>query len=123
MSREKFTQKWEALRDEWTRRDAAMPAGPVIAELLSDLEVAEREEGEELLNLTQAAHRCGYSADSIGKMVKAGRLTDYGRSNAPRVRACDLPRKPLRKVIAPLHLAHTSRPTARVSTTTPRGGS
>jgi hypothetical protein len=58
-------------------------------ELLDVIEQA----GNELLNLTQAAAASGYTADHIGRQVRAGRLKNHGRPKAPRVRRADLPKK------------------------------
>ena len=80
------------------------------------------EEGEELLNLTQAGIRSGYTPDSLRRMIHDGKLENLGRKNAPRLRARDLPRKPLRPPAPRLQVADASRQKARVSTTTPRGG-
>ncbi len=122
MNRNEFQSKWETLRDEWSRRGFSAPVGPIVDELLADLQSVERDEGAELLNLTQAALRSGYSPDSIGRMLKTGRLTNCGRKNAPRVRAADLPRKPLRFPTRPPHV-RPARQTARASRLTPKGGS
>jgi hypothetical protein len=104
MTRLEFRQKWEARRDEWSRRGISAPVGPLLDEVLTDLDSVTRDEGTELLTLTQAAIRSGYSADSLGRMVRTGQLTNRGRKNAPRVRAADLPRKPLRYPARPLHV-------------------
>lgn len=103
------------------RRIGAESQAVVLEKCAAELELVEHEGGKELLNLTQAALRCGYSADTLGRMIREGRLTNYGRNNAPRVRARDLPRKPLRRAPLRLHIADASRQKARVSTTTPGG--
>ena len=68
------------------------------AELLEDraaeLETALQEQDDQLLNLTEAARISGYTADHLGKLVREGKITNYGRPNAPKVRRGDLPRKP-----------------------------
>lgn len=122
MKRQEFQSKWETLRDEWSRRGFSAPVGPIVDELSADLQAVERDEGAELLNLTQAALRSGYSPDSIGRMLRTGRLINRGRKNSPRVRASDLPRKPLRFPARPLHVRPASRQTARASRMTPKGG-
>ena len=122
MTRQGFRQKWEGRRDEWSRRGISAPAGPLLDEVLADLDSVARDEGAELLTLTQAAIRSGYSADSLGRMVRTGKLTNRGRKNSPRVRAAELPRKPLRYPARPLHVRPASRQTARASRLTPKGG-
>lgn len=121
MTRQDFNAKWSVLRDEWSRRGFSAPVGPIVDELLADLRLVERDEGAELLNLTQAALRSGYSPDSIGRMLRTGQLVNRGRRNAPRVRAGDLPRKPLRLRPRPIHV-RPARQTARASHLTPDGG-
>jgi hypothetical protein len=121
-TRSQFRQKWHALQEEYSRRDASMPAGPLLAEILNDLDAVERAEGDELLNLTQAGIRSGYAPDSLRRLIHEGKLENLGRKNAPRLRARDLPRKPLRLPAPRLQVADASRQKARVSTTTPRGG-
>jgi hypothetical protein len=65
----------------------------LIDRLLESLEAVIQEGDAELLNLTQAAHLCGYSTDQLRRLIRAGKLPDYGRRGAPRVRSVDLPRK------------------------------
>jgi len=122
MTRLEFRDKWEARRDEWSRRGISALAGPLLDEILADLDAVVRDERMELLTLTQAALRSGYSPDSLGRMVRSGKLANLGRKNAPRVRAADLPRKPLRFPARPPHVRPTSRQMARTSTMTPKGG-
>jgi hypothetical protein len=122
MTRQDFDAKWTALREEWSRRGFIAPVGQVVAELLADLEAVARDEGMELLTLTQAALRSGYSPDTLGRMVANGTLQNMGRKNAPRVRAVDLPRKALRPTSRISQVQDASRQSARASTKTPRGG-
>jgi len=46
------------------------------------------------LTLRDAARESGYTADHLGRLVRNGTLPNVGRKHSPRVRACDLPRKP-----------------------------
>ncbi|MFI5246791.1 MAG: hypothetical protein ACHQQR_16280, partial [Gemmatimonadales bacterium] len=68
-------------------------AATLIDQLLHDLEIATKDHYATLLTLTQAARACGYSADHLGRLVRSGQLTNFGRRHAPRVRAGDLPRR------------------------------
>ena len=122
MTRHELWGKWEALRDDWSRRNFSAPVGPIVEELLADLRSVDRDEGSELLNLTQAALLSGYDPDTLGRLVREGRLANHGKKHAPRVRKSDLPRKPLRFPGRPLHVRPASRQTARASRKTPRGG-
>lgn len=58
---------------------------------------------DEALTLTEAARECGYSPDHLGREVRAGRLPNAGRHNAPRIRRADLPcrKTPLRPMYHP----------------------
>ena len=122
MTRHELWGKWEALRDDWSRRNFSAPVGPIVEELLDDLRSVDRDEGSELLNLTQAALLSGYDPDTLGRLVREGRLANHGKKHAPRVRKADLPRKPLRFPGRPPHVRLASRQTARASRKTPRGG-
>lgn len=59
----------------------------------AELEASQRRDEEELLTLTEAANVGGYTADSLGRMMRKGKLANAGRKNAPRVRRGDVPMK------------------------------
>jgi hypothetical protein len=46
------------------------------------------------LNLTQAGKESGYHPGHLGRLVKEGKLKNYGSPLRPKVRRGDLPRKP-----------------------------
>lgn len=84
------------------------------AELLDVLHAGE----EKTVNLTEASRLCGYKPDSLGKMIRQGRLPSVGRRHAPRLRVGDLPCRPgfpspLHHAPAPLHLEERSVDRAR----------
>jgi hypothetical protein len=62
-----------------------------------ELEARLRETEADLLTLQAAARETGYSADHLGRLVKAGRLANHGKSGAPKVRRGELPRKPAKR--------------------------
>jgi hypothetical protein len=74
---------------------------PAVATAFRDaaqeLEAALRSEADKLLTLQEAAAASGMHADHVRHLVRDGRLHNYGRKGAPRVRAGDLPRKPARR--------------------------
>ena len=45
-------------------------------------------------SLTEASKICGYSVSRLSTMIREGKLKNYGRDYAPKVRVCDLPFKP-----------------------------
>lgn len=52
--------------------------------------------GDAIVNLTTASEMTAYSSDHLGKLVREGKLKNYGGKNRPRVRVAELPRKPAR---------------------------
>jgi hypothetical protein len=61
--------------------------------LLADLDAFVNESSEEALSLRQAAAESGYSVDHLGRLIREGKLPNVGRTNAPKIRRGDLPRK------------------------------
>jgi hypothetical protein len=47
----------------------------------------------QLLTLAEAATRSGYNRDSLARLVRRGKLRNYGTPRQPLVRANDLPKK------------------------------
>ncbi len=81
-------------RAELARLGAFVQGDRLIDEILADLDAVEREHNGRLLKLCEAARASGYSADHLRVLIRAGKLTDYGRPHAPRVRLEELPLKP-----------------------------
>ena len=79
-------------RAEGLRR-YSVPASNAYEDAANELERALRKRDDDVLNLTQAAQESGYSADYLGKLVKAGGIENMGRAGAPKIRMRDLPRK------------------------------
>jgi len=61
-----------------------------------ELEQAHREWELEALTLSDAADECGYSYSTLQKKVADGDVENMGEKNHPRIRRCDLPKKPSR---------------------------
>ena len=90
MTRDEFMGRWSQRADELKRLAANVDGQRLIAELA----LLFREEDSQALTLREAAQESGYSPDHLGREVRAGRIPNVGRRNAPRVRRGDLPRKP-----------------------------
>lgn len=82
-----------ARREELRRLGALVDPVRLLDVIIAEFDAVASAQTEPLLNLTQAAGECGYSADSLGRMVRAGRIPNRGRPGAPRVRRSDLPRR------------------------------
>ncbi len=59
-----------------------------------ELEEHDRERELEALTLTEASAESGYSEGHLGRLVSNYTLPNAGTKGAPRIRRCDLPRKP-----------------------------
>ena len=67
-----------------------------LPELTDRLRAVFEAQDDELLTLPEAAHRTGYSADHVGRLVREGVIPNAGVPNRPRVRAADLASLPRR---------------------------
>src|SRR5687767_9844452 len=81
---------WTQRRDEWRRFGVQVDGAKLCEAILNDLDELADGDVDELLTLTAAAAEKGSHPDSIGRAVRDGRLRNYGRRNAPRVRRGDL---------------------------------
>lgn len=81
-------------RAELARLGALVQGDRLIDEILADLDEAERQQNGRLVKLCEASRACGYTADHLRVLIRAGKLADYGRPHAPRVRLDELPMKP-----------------------------
>jgi hypothetical protein len=84
---------WRARAAE-LRRYGAAPAAVTLEAAADELGAALQAEASEILTLAQAADASGYSRDQLRRLVRAGKLPDFGRPHAPRFRRADLPLKP-----------------------------
>ena len=87
---------WEADAEVLERRGD--PRGATLCRQCAvELREAIRAEGNSSLTLSEAARESGYSEDHLRHKVAEGEIPNAGRKGAPRIRKCDLPRKPGRK--------------------------
>lgn len=114
-----MTERLAGLAQAW--RDEAGSLARRGADVLSrclescaaDLEAAIVAEGAVAMTLAEAAARCGYSADALGRLIRQGRLRNVGRKHAPRVLLSELPLKPIAARGLNPHLGFASRQAAR----------
>lgn len=82
-----------AWREQATQydRDGVTTAARILERVADELEAVQTTAGDALLSLNEAARLSGYAPDTLGRMLRDGRLPNHGRRNAPRVRLADLP--------------------------------
>src|SRR5688572_26570883 len=93
-ARESLRARLVRRRAELARLGALVQGDRLIDEILGDLDAVEREVRGKLIKLSEASRACGYTPDHLRVLIRAGKLTDYGRPHAPRVRLDELPKKP-----------------------------
>ena len=86
-------ERWTERANEWKKLDVSVKGAPLAEEIIADLEAIAAGTNSEELTVTQAAEATGYTADHIGRLVREGKLTNYGRKGAPRVRRSELPKR------------------------------
>jgi SLT domain-containing protein len=103
--------QWRLRAVELRAWAAAEGAAQALEKAAEQLDAALQGNSDELLTLTQAAAASGYTADHLGRLVRAGTLANVGRVNAPRVRRSELPVKlrNLPQEQTPTHLLDTRR--------------
>lgn len=87
-------QRWAERGVDFERFGVQVDGARLCAEVVSDLRQIESAEAQRMVGLEEAAQLSGFSADHIGRLVREGRIMNYGRKGAPLVRVVDLPRKP-----------------------------
>lgn len=85
-------ERWRERQAEFARWGAQVEGAKLLGELLSDLEAVEHSDTP--VPLSVAAAQSGYSADHLSRLIRSGKLTDYGRKHAPRVKLSECPTKP-----------------------------
>lgn len=93
----RLTTTWRS-RASMFDRHGAIEAARAYTIVAQELEDSLREFLDQELTLTEAAAASGCSVDTIGRMIREGRVENVGRKHAPRVRRSDLlhKRRPLR---------------------------
>ena len=65
----------------------------VLERVAEKIDAAILDDEEELLTLQKAAIESGYSAYHLARLIRAGKIPNAGRKNAPRIQRGALPRK------------------------------
>ena len=88
-----IVNRWRAdvnvLRRRWAKAQAA-----AVESCADELEQVLVEVGLEALTLDQASEESGYTKSHLSRLIATDRLDNAGRKGSPRIRRCDLPRKP-----------------------------
>jgi hypothetical protein len=84
---------WKREADDYANKGIAAEAVSTLNRCALELEAAIRSDEERVVSLQDASRICGYSADHLGVLLRQGKLANYARSGAPRLRVCELPRK------------------------------
>ena len=83
----------------WRERAAALePYAPNVAhvfrECAAELEAAQREAAVDAVSVAEAAVLSGYTANGIGGMIRRGEIENVGTKRRPKIRRCDIPKRP-----------------------------
>lgn len=90
--------RWRADAEVLRRRGAAALA-EALESCAAELEAWERERALEGLTLEQAASESGYSYSRLQQLIACGTIPNGGEPYRPRIRRCDLPKKPGYRVL------------------------
>ncbi len=95
-----LVQSWrdEAARARQRYADERLAA--VCEAHAAELEIALRDQSDEVLSLKQAADLSGYSVEHLRHLVADGTIPNAGRKHAPRVRRAHVPLRPGREAPA-----------------------
>jgi hypothetical protein len=93
LTREDFTTRWRARRDELARLRAQVDGATLCNEVLADFEAVTASEDEALVGLQEASERSGYSTDHLRRLARLNRLPVTKRGRRLFFRVADLPKK------------------------------
>jgi hypothetical protein len=86
-------EAWRARATELRRLAAADGAARAWECAAQELAAALAQQADELLSLAEAAEISGYHPDSLGRLIREGKLANYGTKRRPKVKRGDLPRR------------------------------
>lgn len=98
--------KWSARRDAYQLGGARVDGAPLCDEMVRDIEQLDGAVEDEMLSISEAALRSGFTATHLRRLIKSGKLTAHGSGRDRVVRRGDLPRKPnaVAPIVPPLQL-------------------
>jgi hypothetical protein len=85
--------RWRERAEDLRHYGVDPPAARVWELAADELERVQRAFGATGLTLVDAARVSGYTSDHLGDLVRAGKIPNAGRPNAPLIRRADLPIK------------------------------
>ncbi len=100
-SREEVLARWESRLAEWGELGVRVDGKTIAQQVIADLREVAYAYEMVALSLRAAADESGYSVGHLGREVKAGRIPNAGRENAPKILRRDLPKKPAALRIQP----------------------
>jgi hypothetical protein len=101
---EELVTEWRT-RAQGFRRHGVESVATTIEVLAAELEATIWSERNELLTLANASRVSGLSVETLGRLIRQGKLPNAGRKFAPRLRRGDLPIRPRNRDVAPSHPA------------------
>jgi hypothetical protein len=106
MTLAELVAKWTAREAEWSQLGVACDGGKLAREILCDLAMV-RADASNAVTPVEAARASGYHPESICRLIRTGKIVNYGTPRRPRVRLDEIPRKAARRVasIAPNDLS------------------
>lgn len=84
---------WRTRAREFRRYGQDAPA-TMLEGVADELDESLRAYMVEALSLRQAADESGYTPEGLSQLIRRGRIANVNPGGHPKVRRCDLPRKP-----------------------------
>ncbi len=88
-----LTKKWRGHANTFQRFNEQGIA-TAFSTCADELEAAVSVRGDELLTLEEAEQKSGYTADSLGRLIRQGKIPNAGKTGTPKISRRNLPRKP-----------------------------
>lgn len=85
---------WREQAEQYAADGALVNASVILRRVADELEREYARQQIEPLNIQEAAEESGYSASRLYELVECGKIANAGQKNAPRIRRCDLPKRP-----------------------------